>query len=117
MAIKKLSVPYCIRQHPMDESKYGFKTYRKIPLIKDLKTAKCLVTYCSSIATESVINGVPIVLYGKQLAKHVASSDVDNLIYPDRQPWLNWMAYQHWSINDLKSDKWIRYYKDVGQII
>jgi len=85
----------------------------KNTLEEDLKDAMCLVTYDSNIATDAIITGVPLIVHSNHHTNFVSSSDINNLIYPNREPWFNWLAYQHWSLNDLKSDKWIDYYKET----
>jgi len=86
------------------------------PVEDDLKDAKCLITYDSTICVDSLINGIPIILYGEQIAKCMASPNIHDLKYPDRQPWFNWLAYQHWDSSELCTKQWFDYYKSIDLI-
>jgi len=95
----------------------GVPTYKgkNIPIKDDLdNNVKCVVTYDSSIVVESLIEGIPIIVYGKHITDPVQSKTVKDLKYPDRQPWFNWLAYQHWNRRELCGQNWFNYYRRIG---
>jgi len=100
-----------IRYHPRMERLFEVNNPRTLE--SDLNRAKCLVTVDSTISVDAILHGVPVIILGKHPVNKIASKSVSNLRYPNRQPWLNWISYYHWSINDLRSDEWIKYYKRV----
>lgn len=68
----------------------------KRPLQWDLEGAHCLISHGSNAAVEAVILGCPVVVDPSSAAALVGLTDiadVEHPIYPDRQPWLNSMAY------------------------
>lgn len=77
----------------------------KRPLQDDLKGAHSLVSHGSVAAVESVILGCPVVVDGfSSAAALVGLTDleqIENPIYPDRQPWLNSLAYSQFNENEL----------------
>ena len=76
--------------------------------IKRLKTAKCLVTTGGTMVPKSIIAGVPCYYIDhtvadplsitKNLEKFLSNPDM-----PDRTRWLNWAAYQQWSVDEIKT--------------
>ena len=70
--------------------------YQRRPLQKDLDGAHCLVTHGSNAANEAVILGCPVfcrsLLRGGAGRPHRPDKD-RSPVYPDRQPWLNSLAY------------------------
>jgi hypothetical protein len=69
-------------------------------LHEDLKGAHCLVTHGSNAAVEAVIMGCPVYVDETSAAKLVGHTDlsaVEAPIYPERQPWLNSLAYSQFS--------------------
>lgn len=74
--------------------------YRRRPIQKDLEGAHCLVTHGSNAAVESVILGCPVVVHPDSAAALVGLTDIEKVekpVYPDRQPWLNNLAYNQWN--------------------
>jgi len=102
-----------IRYHPRMGKLY--KMHNKNSLNRDFSDAKCMVTVDSALSVDAILFGVPVILLGRHHpAVPMSSPNVDNLKYPDREKWLNWMGYQHWSFKDMRSDKWIEYYRRIG---
>lgn len=65
-------------------------------LHEDLAGAHCLVTHGSNAAVEAVIMGCPVFVHPDSAASLVGRCDLGQIetpIYPDRQPWLNSLAY------------------------
>lgn len=71
-----------------------------IPLWSELRDAHCLVTHGSIAAVESVIMGCPVFVDKESAASHVGVvgfDDIEHPVYPERQPWLNSLAYSNFS--------------------
>ena len=78
--------------------------YRKRPIQKDLKGAHCLVTHGSNAGNEAVILGCPVFVHPSCAASLVGLTDfrkIEAPIYPDRQPWLNSLAYSQFNETEL----------------
>lgn len=76
----------------------------KTPLEQDLKGAHCLVTHGSNAANEAVILGCPVFVHPSCAAALVGRTelkDIESPIYPDRQPWLNSLAYSQFDEAEL----------------
>lgn len=75
------------------------------PLTLDLKNAWCLVTHMSAAAVEAIINGVPAICTGACAAQSVSRrwlQLIENPLYAERQPWLNWLADNQWSVDSIR---------------
>lgn len=73
-------------------------------LHEDLKGAHCLVTHGSNAAVEAVIMGCPVFVHQDSAASLVGRCDlgrIDEPYYPDRQPWLNALAYSQFDEREL----------------
>lgn len=78
--------------------------YQRRPIQMDLKGAHCLVTHGSIAAVESVILGCPVFVHPDSAASLVGLTDLQKIekpIYPDRQPWLNALAYSQFNEQEL----------------
>lgn len=76
----------------------------KRPLQDDLKGAHALVAHGSIAAVESVICGTPVYVHADSAAALVGQTDISKIetpVYPDRQPWLNSLAYSQWNEKEL----------------
>jgi hypothetical protein len=76
----------------------------KRPLQADIAGAHCLVTHGSIAAVESVILGCPVFVHRDSAAGLVGRTDladIDRPLYPDRQPWLNALAYSQFNEQEL----------------
>jgi hypothetical protein len=76
----------------------------KRPLQEDLKGAHALVAHGSIAAVESVICGCPVFVCADSAAALVGQTDISKIetpIYPNRQPWLNSLAYSQFSESEL----------------
>lgn len=79
----------------------------KRPLQSDLAGAHSLVAHGSVAAVESVICGCPVVVDNSSAAALVGLTDLEQIespVYPDRQPWLNSLAYCQFTEEELTSD-------------
>ena len=76
----------------------------KRSLQSDLDGAHALVSHASIAAVESVILGCPVFVHQDSAAALVGQTDLKNIekpVYPDRQPWLNALAYSQFSEAEL----------------
>lgn len=76
----------------------------KRPLQSDLAGAHSLVSHGSVAAVESVICGCPVVVDCSSAAALVGLTEleqIENPVYPDRQPWLNSLAYNQFNEQEL----------------
>lgn len=76
----------------------------KRSLQSDLDGAHCLVTHGSIAAVESVILGCPVFVHPDSAAALVGRTDlamIEKPVYPDRQPWLNALAYSQFNEQEL----------------
>jgi hypothetical protein len=76
----------------------------KRPLAEDLKGAHALVTHGSNAANEAVILGCPVFVDSSCAAALVGKTDLRQIeapAYPDRQPWLNSLAYSQFDEREL----------------
>lgn len=88
--------PLLIRNKEMQ--RFGRKLH------EDLKGAHCLVTHGSNAAVEAVIMGCPVFVHPDSAASLVGRCDlagIEEPVYPDRQPWLNSLAYSQWNELEL----------------
>jgi hypothetical protein len=77
---------------------------RNRPLTRDLEGALCLVTHGSIAAVESVVLGCPVFVHPDSACALVGKTDlkeIESPVYPDRQAWLNSLAYCQFSEREL----------------
>lgn len=77
---------------------------RNRPLQRDLEGAHCLVTHGSIAAVESVILGCPVFVHPDSAAALVGRTDLKDIespVYPDREPWVNSLAYCQFNEREL----------------
>jgi hypothetical protein len=73
-------------------------------LHEDLKGAHCLVTHGSNAAVESVIMGCPVFVHPDSAAALVGRTDLRDIeqpLYPDREPWVRSLAYSQFNEAEL----------------
>jgi hypothetical protein len=76
----------------------------KRPLADDLKGAHALVAHASNAAVEAVIMGCPVFVHRDSAAALVGITDLSKIeapVYPERQPWLNSLAYSQFNETEL----------------
>jgi len=80
-----------------EQQRFGRKLH------EDLKGAHCLVTHGSNAAVEAVIMGCPVFVHPDSAASLVGRTDFDieNPIYPDREPWVRSLAYSQFNEREL----------------
>lgn len=78
--------------------------YKRRPIQMDIEGAHCLVTHASNAAVESVILGCPVFVHESSAAALVGRTDlkqIENPVYPDRDPWLRSLAYSQFHEREL----------------
>jgi hypothetical protein len=76
----------------------------KRDLRDDVAGAYVVVSHGSNAAVEAVIMGCPVVVDHSSAAALVGLTDleqIENPVYPDRQPWLNSLAYNQFNEQEL----------------
>jgi hypothetical protein len=74
------------------------------PLQADLEGAHALVAHASIAAVEAVICGCPVFVHPDSAASLVGQTDlamIEKPAYPERQPWLNALAFSQFSEREL----------------
>jgi len=92
------------RKHPAGDNPTG------LPLVKNWDEVGLCITLNSSVAVDAVIAGIPTVtMDGASMAWHVTSHRQDQIIMPDRQPWLEWLAWTQWTHDEIREGKPIKH--------
>jgi len=76
----------------------------KLSLYDELKDAHCLVAHGSIAAVEAVVMGTPVFVDKESAAAlvgRIGFDDLENPVYPERQQWLNSLAYHQWNETEL----------------
>jgi len=101
--------PIVYRQHPNQKPlpELDIEVRKTNPNIEDdLRNAWCSLTLNSNAAVDSIINGIPVVAIDKLCMTYEISSnhllDIENPKTPNRQQFLNNLAYCQWSIDEIK---------------
>ena len=102
--------PIRIRSHPRSPVRRSFAEYNATPSTGDfqqeLNNAWAVVNYCSGPGIEAVLNGTPAFVSPISLAYDVANDidfyhDIENPLKPDRQQWLNDLAWTEWTQQEM----------------
>lgn len=78
------------------------------PLIDDLQDCHALVTYMSNTAVEAVLAGVPVFCTGRCAALTMGKSrleEIETPAYPDREQWAHALAWNQWTLEELRTGK------------
>lgn len=78
--------------------------YKRRPIQRDIEGAHCVVTHGSNAAVESVILGCPVFVHESSAAALVGRTDlklIEQPVYPERQLWLNALAYSQFNEAEL----------------
>jgi hypothetical protein len=76
----------------------------KLSLFDEIKNAHCLVAHGSIAAVESVVMGCPVFVDQESAAAlvgRVGFDDIENPVYPEREQWLNSLAYHQFNETEL----------------
>jgi hypothetical protein len=81
-----------------------------VPLRTALASAHALVTHSSNVAIEAACLGTPVFVNQASAAAPVGETDLSKIetpLYPDREPWLQHLAYNQFSIDEIaRGDAW-----------
>ena len=91
----------------------------KKPLAEELANAHCLVAHGSIAAVESVVMGCPVFVSDISAAKFMGLTDFSKIgtpVYPERQTWLNSLAYCQFTEHELVDGSLWRLLNAVGKI-
>lgn len=97
-------LPVKFRQHPDPEMPHN---KQKASLMADMEPAACVVSFNSNTAVNAVLNGIPaIVLDRGSMAWDVCGHSLDDVTdppMPDRDQWLNDLAWKQWTLKEIES--------------
>lgn len=93
--------PIIVRQKPKDGA-------AAVTLPKALETAHALVTHSSNVAIEAACLGTPVFVAPTSAAAPVGRTDLSQIeepVYPDRDPWLAHLAYNQYSLDEIEDGR------------
>ena len=73
------------------------------------------MSYGGKSPCKSIIYGVPSITGGPNMAELISDNitcGIDSPSKPDREQWLKWLSYCHWSVNELEDGSMWKYYFD-----
>jgi len=70
---------------------------------EDFARADRVITYCSTLGVQSVVEGIPTVALDKgSMAWGVSVHDIYSCVMPDREQWAYNLAYAQWRIDEFE---------------
>lgn len=88
----------------------------KEPMSKRLKDIDSVITFSTNGCVEAILSGVPTIAMSEiSVAYNICSNSLDELDAikrPDREQWLYDLAYENWSVSEMKNGDWWNYMKD-----
>jgi len=112
-------LPIKIRNKPRGKGTSG-PHVADVPLQQDLDKAKYVVTSCSVVGVESVIEGIPTFCEPQAACAPVSNTDIFSLEpkKPERQMWINTLSYHQWTPSEIAQGKFVDTYKNLyGDIL
>ena len=99
----RLGRPVVFRPHPLGPplSINGCLPHKKT-LKEDLEDAYYVVTFNSNSAVEAVIEGIPVTASDEGSMALAVTSSIASREAPDRQSWLNDLAYTQWTPSEMR---------------
>jgi hypothetical protein len=85
----------------------------------DTDNVKCCISYGGKVAAQYILRGIPSITIDNTIADPMSSIRINNLNklkYPDRKPWVNWLSYHHYTLNELSEGFPIKYFIDSNLI-
>lgn len=79
-------------------------TYDDFDFVQSLENVYAVINHNSSSAVQAILNGIPAVVSTTSIAAPVAATDlscINNLIRPDRQQWINDLAWSEWTVEEI----------------
>jgi len=99
--------------------KFKFKgCYQCVGLENNMYNLHCIVSCAGTSVSKGIINGIPSFSYEGNittpLMKNITIDEfLSNNPKPNRQPWLNWVAYQQWTIDEMREGLSFEYMVDI----
>lgn len=130
---KNFQSPIYVRPHPGStgnniEEKWLLSVKDKLPdnviwdtrpltFEQSLEDCKFCVTYNSGAGVDSALLGVPVIAsdegsFAWEVASHYPENNIEKISMPDRQQWLNNLAYVEWSIDEIEQGMPWRHLRD-----
>lgn len=93
------NLPVRVREHP------GVNDC--VPLMRDLKDARCVVTWASGAAIKALAAGIPVYAeFDRWIAAGASNNDLNAVVKPvwrpDREPIFNRIGWAQWSIDEIE---------------
>lgn len=100
------------RKKPIGEGKLSYTK-----LLEQLEGAKAVVTLNSTISIEALLAGYPVVSFDKgDPAYPITGHNMDEIIYPDREPLFQYLAHCQWHETEVASGEfWDHIYPIQGK--
>lgn len=79
-------------------------TYDSFDFEQTLEDAWAVINWNSNPATIAALNGVPIFVGPDSIALSVGNTELENIenpVMPDREQWVNDLAYTEWSVEEI----------------
>ena len=111
-------MPIRVRHKPRKKGRSG-PAYADVPLIEDLSKASCVVTSCSMVSVDAVIEGVPVYCDPNCCAAPVGQT-IENFGKPNyansRLSWLSTLSYHQYTKSEIKSGLFAEMFKQMYNI-
>ena len=93
------------RPHPQRRDRNpGRMKVHKGSLANALEWADIGITYSSTSAIDCLMAGIPCIVFGKySVAWEVTSHELNKVIRPPREQWLNKISYAQWTLEEFRS--------------
>lgn len=108
---EKYNMPVVFRQHP-DLNKRGMNqtiknAEKSTGTLEDaLSEAAFTICFNSNSSVDSVIAGVPCIVGDRgSMAWEMCGHTIDDIVRPDRQAWIENLAWKQWNIDEIKTGK------------
>ena len=107
-------LPIKIRSKPRKKGTSG-PHVADTPLSEDFSKAKYVITSCSMVGVEAVIEGIPTFCEPEAGCAPVANTDIFSLVpkFDDRQQWLNTLSYHQWTTSEIQSGQFESTFKNI----
>ena len=107
-------IPIKVRNKPRRKGTSG-PHVADVSLEQDLSNAKYVVTSCSVVGVESVIEGIPTFCEPQAACAPVSSTDIFSLQpkFPDRTKWINTLSYHQWTPREIQQGVFVEIYKQI----
>ena len=112
-------MPIKVRHKPRKSGKSG-PAYALTPLADDLQNASCVITSCSMVAVDAIIEGIPV--YCHALAcTHPVAQDIKKYGQPvyaeNRKDWLATLSYHQYTSEEIQSGLFAKMFKEMYHVM